>query len=274
MSDKRCPYCGAPMDGNNCTGCGAIVPPEKQVEGDGAPPNMPPIIEPTGLRDQPGARVPWERRSEIGFFQALLDTARMVITSPGEFFSRMSRSGGFGEPLIYALIVGVAGVVVSQIWGLVVNSLAFTPLSMLGGMGQEAGEAMGGMAMGFAGFIISIVLSPIGVAVGVFFWAGIYHLMLIILGGANEEFETTFRVVSFSMTSNIAQVIPVLGGLISGIWGLVLIVIGLREAQDIDNTKAILVVLLPMIICCLFAGLLFAIFGAAILSGIRGGLGG
>src|SRR5207247_9910303 len=57
--------------------------------------------------------LPWDHRQERGFFNAFVETLVMVLTKPGEAFTVMKREGGLGEPLIYALIGGCAGAVVS-----------------------------------------------------------------------------------------------------------------------------------------------------------------
>ena len=45
-------------------------------------------------------------------------------------------------------------------------------------------------------------------------------------------------------------IIPFCGGLISGVWGLIVEVIGLARAHEIDTGKAVLAVILPLIVCC------------------------
>jgi hypothetical protein len=53
-----------------------------------------------------------------------------------------------------------------------------------------------------------------------FIGSAIVHLCLMIVGGANQSFETTFRVLAFSQGSTgPLQMIPICGGLISGVWG-------------------------------------------------------
>src|SRR5207247_8285577 len=57
--------------------------------------------------------LPWEHRRERGFVNAFIETLAMVLTRPAEAFSVMKREGGLGEPLIYALIGGCLGGLVS-----------------------------------------------------------------------------------------------------------------------------------------------------------------
>src|SRR5678810_1378286 len=62
--------------------------------------------------------LPWEHREERGFFNAFIETLSMVLTRPAEAFSVMKREGGLGEPLIYALIGGSVGGIVSALFSL------------------------------------------------------------------------------------------------------------------------------------------------------------
>ena len=47
------------------------------------------------------------------FSRAFIETLQMVLTRPAEAFTAMKREGGFGEPLIYAVIGGSVGAIVS-----------------------------------------------------------------------------------------------------------------------------------------------------------------
>ena len=81
----------------------------------------------------------------------------------------------------------------------------------------------------------------------------------MIVGGANQSFETTFRVFAFSQGSaGPLQMIPICGGLIAGVWALVCNCIGLARAHETDTGRAVLAVFLPLIVCC-GGGLLIAL---------------
>ena len=96
-----------------------------------------------------------------------------------------------------------------------------------------------------------ILFVPVIVIVGMFIGSGILHLCLMIVGGAKKPFETTFRVVCFSSGSTyLLSMIPFCGGMIAGVWNIVLECIGLARAHEIDTGKAVLAVLLPLIVCC------------------------
>jgi Uncharacterized protein conserved in archaea len=230
--------------------------PELGAGAPGAPPAQISALA-TSEAAAPRSGLPWEHRQERGFFNAFVETLVMVLTKPGEAFAVMKREGGLGEPLIYALIGGSLGGIVSLLFSLGLQSAGFFADR------HDTFAAMAGMGAGSAAFI---VLIPLFVIIGLFIGSAIVHLCLMIVGGANQPFETTFRVLAFSQGSTgPLQMIPVCGGLISGVWALVCTCIGLARAHDTDTGRAVLAVLLPLIVCCGGIFLLFMFGGLALL---------
>jgi hypothetical protein len=186
--------------------------------------------------------LPWEHRQERGFFNAFIETLVMVLTKPSEAFSVMKREGGLGEPLIYALIGGCLGGIVSLLFSLGLQSTGFFASR------HDTFAAMAGKGFGSAALI---VLVPLFVIISLFIGSAIVHVCLMIVGGANQSFETTFRVIAFSQGSTgPLQIIPICGGLIAGVWAVVCDCIGLARAHDTDTGRAVLAVFLPLIVCC------------------------
>jgi len=228
--------------------------------GGAAAPAVPPVqpgAAPTSTAVAARTGLPWEHRPERGFFNAFIETLTMVLTRPAEAFSVMKREGGLGEPLIYALIGGCLGGIVSALFSLGLQSIGlFTDknnnLAPMTGMGIGVG---------------AIILVPLGIVIVLFIWSGLAHLCLMIVGGANQPFETTFRVFAFTQGSaGPLQIIPLCGGLISGIWAIVCNCIGLARAQETDTGRALLAVLSPLIICCGALFIAFMFLGAGIWS--------
>jgi hypothetical protein len=193
--------------------------------------------------------LPWDHRQERGFFNAFVETLVMVLTKPGEAFTAMKREGGLGEPLIYALIGGCVGGIVSLLYQLGLHSMGFFADR------HDAFAAMAGAGIGSAAFI---VLVPLILVILLFIFSAIFHLCLMIVGGANQPFETTFRVVAFSQGSTgPLQIIPICGGLIAFVWWLVCNCIGLARAHGTDTGRAVLAVFLPLVVCC--GGIMLAV---------------
>ncbi len=198
--------------------------------------------------------LPWEHRQERGFVNAFIETLTMVLTRPSEAFSLMKREGGLAEPLIYALIGGCVGGIASFLFSLGLQSIG------LFSERRNAFAVMTGMGVGSVAFII---LLPLCIVIGLFIGAAVVHLCLMLVGGAKQSFETTFRVLAFSHGSTgLLQMIPVCGGLIAGVWGLVVNCIGLARAHGTDTGRAVLAIFLPLIVCCGAVFLIAMMFGA------------
>src|SRR6266487_3190042 len=195
--------------------------------------------------------LPWDERQTKGLFNAFIETLQMVLSRPVAAFTAMKREGGLGEPLLYAIIGGTFGAVFEITYNFVLRS--FTPFA-------DRHDALPHLFAGL-GWIFLLVLTPLFVVIGMFVLSAILHVCLMIVGGAKQSFETTFRVVCFAEGSvSPLLVIPFCGGFIVGIWKIVLYCIGLTHAHETDTGRVVIAVLLPLIVCC--GGFLLLIFGA------------
>ncbi len=243
-----CPHCGKEIADNQefCQYCGAGV-----------------------TAPAPGAarreKVPWEDRGTEGFFGGLLKTLKGALFSPAEFFKKMAVTGGLADPILYALIVGMVGVIFSYLWQILFQGAvqSYLPVEMKSMPGYNIFQTLG--------LAVVAVAMPFIIILGLFIWSGILHLFLTMVKGAKAGFEATFRVVSYSYSTNILNVIPFCGGIIASVWSIVLAVIGLREAHDTSGGKAAFAVLFPFVLCCglavavalLMMGVIAASIGAA-----------
>ena len=179
----------------------------------------------------------------------------MVLTRPGEAFTAMQREGGLGEPLLYALIGGTFGYLFYFLFMLFMPSLAMY------GTGDRHNALAGMFGIG-AGAILGIIFIPIAVAIGIFIGSAILHVCLMIVGGAKQPFETTFRVVCFAAGSVYPlMIVPLCGSWIVAVWNLVLNCIGLARAHETETGRAVFAVLLPLIVCCGLGIICMMIFG-------------
>jgi hypothetical protein len=206
-------------------------------------PAAPAMIAPSaGSTTAARSGLPWDERHTKGLFSAFIETLQMVLTRPSEAFTAMRREGGLGEPLLYAIIGGSFGLVFYFVY-----QLAFQSLGMFANRPNPLAHLVGASVGG----VIAIVFVPVLVVIGVFINAAILHVCLMIVGGAKQPFETTFRVICFASGSVFPlMVVPLCGGLVAGIWDLVLRCIGLARAHETDTGRAVLAVLLPVVVCC------------------------
>ena len=204
-------------------------------------PTPPTMVAPTAGLTSARSGLPWDERQSKGLFSAFIETLQMVLTRPSEAFSAMRRDGGLGEPLLYGVIGGSFGTVFVFFYNFAFRSFALFPTR------HSALENM----IGGVGLIFLLVLTPLLVVIGIFIGSAIYHVCLMIVGGAKQSFETTFRVVCFGGGSvSPLLVIPFCGGLVVLVWKIVVYTIGLSRAHETDTGHALLAILLPLVICC------------------------
>jgi hypothetical protein len=229
--------------------------PLSQFEQFGATPSsVPPLQTSAALAPEaraPRSGLPWDERQTKGLFNAFIETLQMVLGRPVAAFTAMKREGGLGEPLLYAIIGGTLGGVFAITYNFALRSFA-----LFGDRHGALAHVFGGL-----GWISLLVLTPLFVVIGMFVASAILHVCLVIVGGAKQSFETTFRVVCFAEGSaSPLLIIPFCGGLITGVWKVVLYCIGLARAHETDTGRAVIAVLLPVIVCC--GGFLLLMFGA------------
>jgi hypothetical protein len=180
---------------------------------------------------------PWERRDRFGFLNALYLTIKDVLLAPGQFFHRMPSQVGMAQPLLFAVVLGVAATFFAWMW-----SLAGSSLQLL--MAEDLGDALSGPWWSFVLFIFS----PVIVGVGVLVKAGLVHVVLMLLGGDKLGFEATVRVSAYSEAASILALLPFCGNILGLVWGLVVLIIGLYSIHETDPWRAVVAVLAPMLI--------------------------
>src|SRR5512141_779418 len=102
------------------------------------PTSAPPPPPPPGAPETAGG-LPWERRQELGFGPALLETVRLIATQPGAAFAQMRETGDIFESLIFGVIVGWVGAALGLIWRMILPS----PFMFLPGPMREKVAGMG-----------------------------------------------------------------------------------------------------------------------------------
>ena len=244
-----CPQCGNEVGEEQafCQHCGARL-----VQETG-------LAETTVSAHETGGRerTAWEDRETKGFFTGLVRTMNDVLLHPADFFKKMPVTGGLTDPLLYALIIGMVGLMFSYFWQILSRD---TMQNMMPGLQAGSGQSL----LQGTGLALLAFLSPFLIIAGLFLSAGLLHVCLLMLKGAKHGFEATFRTVAYGYSANILMVIPFCGGFLAALWALTLYIIGLREAHETTGGKAAMAVFLPAIACCgiiLFALALF--LGAA-----------
>ncbi len=107
-------------------------------------------------------------------------------------------------------------------------------------------------------FLTLFVGIPLAVILNMILYSGILHLMLLMVRGGKKGYQSTFRVVAYSQSALVWNIIPFLGSWIATVWKLVIQIIGLHQIHHISYLRVILAFLLPVFI---IFGLILIVMG-------------
>jgi hypothetical protein len=198
-------------------------------------------------KDEKRQATPWESRLQVGVWAGINQTVRSVIFSPKGMFSAMAVSGGWREPLAFGLLVGSLSTMFSFFWEfLIATSGLVNP--------WWAGVAIVSSPLIF---ISLILLSPLLVAINLFFSSVFIHILLVLVRGGKNGFEATFRVVAYSQAAKLWNILPFIGSLIGWFWRIIVQIIGLKEAHETGYVRIFIAFLIPLVVlliigCCAF----------------------
>ena len=255
-----CPKCnraiGLDYGQDKCPHCAELVATDtvlKKAPEGLQPPSSGPANPMVTIKEDPEGPPTWD--DEGPFFSRIWNTFVGTMVHPSAFFSQIPTDAGISKPLLYAIIVGSIGMICAAIWQFIFLSLEvpfFTP---------KQNELPPMMSSLFTPLIFAawIVLSPVFIVIWSFIYAGILHLSLMIIKGNEQGFEATYRAVTYSTSTYLFNLIPFCGGVIGGIWQVVITIIGLKETHGISTGKAIVAWILPIIFCCGCGIVLFAL---------------
>jgi hypothetical protein len=186
------------------------------------------------------------------------EVVRRVVLQPVRFFAGIPRSGPLLNPLVFAVICLEISAILSAL--MVLTGVQENP-----GFNPNPQNALPSVfTPGSA--LLSIVLTPIFGAIGVFVAAAIQQLLVrLIVGANNSGFGATFRVASYTQVTGLVNWIPILGPLLS-LYGLYLAIVGIRETHNTTTGKAALVILIPFAVVLVIALIVLIVAGMAFLN--------
>ena len=135
-------------------------------------------------------------------------------------------------------------------------------------------SAIGGIlvALGTGESILAGIWQGISVFLGYFVWSYLTFFIGTNVFNGIADYGELQRTIGYAMTPQILTFIPIVG-LIAGLWSLYLGFVAVRQALDVDNTKAFLTVVIAFIIqVVIFTGIAIVLgVGAYSLSLVTGG---
>lgn len=197
---------------------------------------------------------PWEDESTGNIFERFFKTVMLGIADPVKYYATMSTSGGYLQPLLFTVILAT---MVSFFSGLIV-----TPFEIFTGTPVVVAIITSALA---------VIIQPIIIPLIFLSNAAVMHCTMYIFGWSKHGFESTLRVNSYAAAPAVVNVVPILGLIVYMFWFVIMIVIGIREVHELDNGKAILTAISPLvlvpilfIIFSIFFFIIFFIFGIMI----------
>lgn len=186
-------------------------------------------------------RIPWEDRGPGEAIAAFVATLRSAHRAPRRFFAVLSPEGGYGPPLLFAMIVGTLGAAALVGW---------EALALRAGIESQGLSKLLEQSRGFGWAVwLTILLAPALVAAQLVLVTAVTHLMLLLLGGARRGYRATFRACAYAQAPEVLYLIPVCGAIVAPVWSLALRIVGLAAVHDTAASRAAAAVLLPVFLC-------------------------
>ncbi len=113
-------------------------------------------------------------------------------------------------------------------------------------------------------FISSFFGTLLWTFVGWFLWSVVSYFVGTALFGGQATVDEMLRVIGFAYAPQVLGIIPCIGGIVGLIWSLIAGFIAIRQGLDLDNTKALLTIVI---------GFVVVVIGYIILAFILGGIG-
>ncbi len=246
-------------------------------DGSGAPPSGP--GEPPGGRED----TPWERRKELGFFNALGETWRRTMFSPHAFWSSVKPNGDWLDALLYAWLIAAITLLLQlpfQALKAEQSKRMFEWFAAMKDLPPEVSrsfETMSGLMAG-SGFLLGASISTILLyPLGLFIFTGIVHLFCMLFGCAGNTYWATFRALCYATAPSVIAILSplpcvgVLFSIVSLVYFFALAIWGVYRLQDTTPGKAAAAVLAPLVLLCCCCSGLTALTWGAIRSALMGG---
>ncbi|MHC1726472.1 MAG: YIP1 family protein [Syntrophobacteraceae bacterium] len=150
---------------------------------------------------------------------SFMEIVSAVIKDPATFYRTMPRTGGYTDPLIFGLCMGVAAGIIQALLGII----GLGPFSSI------------------LAALSSILLAPIFMGIFSFIGAGILFVIWRVMG-SREPFEVSYRCTAYSLAitpiTAVLNFIPYAGPLIGIFWGTFILVCASVEVHRLEAKKA------------------------------------
>ena len=205
----------------------------------------------------PGATPAWEDPA-VPFPRNFLDTWVESLARPSDFFRGVPWERAAARPILYFLLIAILAAFFTLWWEAVFSGTAQWPLL------PELGIAP---ARGGAAAVLRFFFAPFAALVWLAVSSALIHVFAMLLSRDRRGFRATLRVVCYASGPGVLGIVPFAGSFAGGVWSLVLIAIGLREAHRMTGGAAAVAVILAVATpVLLFLGVAFMAIFAGLVS--------
>jgi hypothetical protein len=201
---------------------------------------------------------------------SFVDKVKGFLMAPTKAFQD-SRADSLGAAFRYYVTLLVIFTILYAIVSTAIGMASFASMIEQLAASGVIGEALAGVLQNFSDFMVAmslffVYLLFILMLFGVFLEGFFYHVFVILFGGT-KGFVTTLKTVMYAYTPwFLLGWIPYVS-VIGALWTLILLILGIKETQEMTLGDALLVILVPFILVLILA-LLGAVVIAALVAGI------
>ncbi len=196
-------------------------------------------IRPKTSADTVASMIPWQRRRELGIFQAFVDTAGMVAFQPARFFRKIPAGTEMAPPLLFAIICILIfwfPMYIFYIKFFLPSFLSTWPVD------PEIFQKLQSLSH------FDLLFLPLDFMIYYIIFASLLQQLLVSLFRGRKGYAATLQIRCYAMIVQCLWLIPILGFFLSEIFSLVLCTRGFQVAQQLSLPRAILVAAVPAMI--------------------------
>lgn len=152
----------------------------------------------------------------------VIEDAKKVILSPVEFYKNMPQTGGYANPLVFAVAMALATAVIFFVFSMI-GLAKFNPIM----------AGIGGLSL--------LIMMPIGVIIGCFIGAAILFVIWKLMG-SEKSYEVAFRCVAYSMAIMpviaVISFIPYIANIVKTVWSCFLLYVASIHVHELKDQTA------------------------------------
>jgi hypothetical protein len=202
--------------------------------------------------------------------EGIVEKVKGFLMNPAESFRR-SRTDSVGAAYRYFVALLVLYTILSAIVAVAIGMYAFNDIiAQLAGTGM-AGAALAGafsnLGLFVGAMIVFVVYLVFFIALfGIFLKGLALHAFVLMVGG-EKGYQQTLKTTMYATTPFLLLGWIPYVSIIGAVWYIILLIIGIRETQEMDTGKALLVVVIPIVLI-----LILALLGGVAIAGLMQGI--